>query len=178
MSFDHTKDNVMKGELALLDLEAIAHLTGKSLYTGSVNIAKFEDLIVSAGNQITLAATPAANLKLYIKEGSRDNGTAQVLGNASTPNQYSITGAVVTLNSSTCASGSRIHAYYDYASDSDARTITFTADKFPSYIRITGDSFGTDEVTGEVNYMKIDIKKAKVKNNWSLTLKSTVKFIN
>ena len=26
---------------------------------------------------------------------------------------------------------------------------------------------------GEVNYMKIDIKKAKVKNNWTLTLKST-----
>jgi len=173
LSFDHTKDNVMKGELALLDLNAIAHLTGKSLYTGAVSVAKFEDLTVSAGNQITLAATPTANLRLYIKSGSRDNGTEQILGNASTPNQYSITGNLVTLNSSTCASGSGILAYYDYSSSATSRTITFTADKFPSYVRITGDSFGTDAVTGEVNYMKIDIKKAKVKNNWSLTLKST-----
>lgn len=152
LSFDHTKDNIMKGELALLDLNAIAHLTGKSLYTGSVNVPKFEDLTVSAGNQITLAATPVSGtLKLYIKDGSRDNGTEQTSGSSSTPNQYSITGAVVTLNSSTCASGSHILAYYDYATDSDARTITFTADKFPSYVRITGDSFGTDEVT--VNFI-------------------------
>lgn len=174
LAFDHTKDMMFKTELPLIDLESISMLTGKDMLTGAGSVPKFESLKVDGSNQVTLAATPVTGtLKVYLKSGSRDNGTEQTAGSTAVANQYTIAGQTITFNATSCPENTYVQCYYDYTSDSDARRITFTADKFPDYVRISGDSFLVDEVTGATSYAKIDIKKAKVKNNFTLTMKST-----
>jgi hypothetical protein len=175
VSFDHTKNALMKNELPLVDLSFIELLTGKSMNVGSVNVHKREVLLASAGNTITLSATPVTGtLKVYLLEGNRDNGTEQTVGTpGSNQNEYSISGAIITLNSTTAPEDTKIVVSYDYATAATARRLTFTADKFPSYFRITADGLVTDEVTGESYVVKFDFKKVKPQNNFTLTMSST-----
>ena len=51
--------------------------------------------------------------------------------------------------------------------------MTFTADKFPGYFRITGDGIVTDQVDGADYYTKFDMLKVKPQNNFTLTMQST-----
>lgn len=175
LSFDHTKNATMKCELPLVDLEFIALLTGKPVAVEAKNLNKREVLLSSASNTITLSATPVnGTLKVYLLSGDRDNGTEQTVGNpATTQNAYSIAGAVITLNATTAPQNTKLVVTYDYSAPATTRTMTFTADKFPGYFRITGDGIVTDQVTGETYVVKFDIKKAKPKNNFSITMMST-----
>lgn len=175
MSFDHTKDASVKCELPLVDLEFIALLTGKSLSTGAVNVPKRQVLYASAGNTITLASTPVAGtLKLYLLTGGRDNGTEQIAGTpASVQNTYSISGTTVTLNSTTAPLGTGVIATYNYSAPSTTQTMTFTADKFPGYFRITGEGLATDADTGATVPVKFEILKCKPQNNFNITIKSS-----
>jgi len=121
-----------KAEMPLVDLTAVAMLTGKALNVGSVNIPKREVLTsVGATPTITLAATPVAGtLKIYAIS-NRDVGTEQTAGTpTSTQNQYSISGTTVTLNATSGVAGSTFSVSYTYASAATASTTTFTADKF------------------------------------------------
>jgi hypothetical protein len=174
LSFDHTKSMTFKGEMPLVDLNAIAMLSGKAIKIGTVNLPKRESLTVTAGNVITLAQPPiTGTLKVYTLSG-RDSGIEQTVGTpASTPNTYSIAGAVVTLNVTTAPVGSTFVAVYTYASPSTTTTTTFTADKFAGYVKISGVGVATDQVTGALVPVVFDIKKAKAKNNFSLTMKSS-----
>lgn len=175
VSFDHTKNATMKMELPLVDLSFIALLTGKAMNVGAVNVPKREVLTASASNTITLAATPVSGtLKIYVLSGDRDNGTEQTAGTpGTTQNEYSISGAVVTLNSTTAPSGTKFAVTYKYATPATTRQMTFTADKFPSYFRIVGDGIVTDQVEGVEYYTKFEIKKAKPQNNFTVTMMST-----
>jgi hypothetical protein len=174
-TFDHTKTCMFKCEMPVVDMEFLAELTGKSLNTGSVQINNRETLIVNASNQVTLAATPVeGTLRIYLKEGDRDNGTEQVEGTpVSNQNQYSITGNLVTLNATTCPDGTEIFVYYDYMTSATSRTITFTADKFPGYVRAVGTGIVTDQVTGAERVVKFDVKKCKPATTFSITQSST-----
>jgi hypothetical protein len=174
ISFDHTKNATMKCSLPLVDLEFIALLTGKDMRVESINIPKREVLLASAGNAITLSATPVTGtLKIYKLSGDRDMGTEQTLGSTSIVNQYTISGQVVSLNATTAPATTKFVCTYDYASPATTRTMTFTADKFPGYFRITGDGIVTDQVDGNSYYTKFDIFKAKPQNNYTITMMST-----
>jgi hypothetical protein len=169
VSFDHTKNMTMKTELPLVDLEFIALLTGKALSIGSVNVPKREILYADASNKITLSATPVSGtLKIYLLSNERDNGTEQTSGSPATVNQYSLSGAQATLNSTTAPVSTAFVVTYSYAAPATTRTMTFTADKFARYVRIVGQGIVTDQVTGE-NYVTVfDILKAKPKNNFTI----------
>lgn len=175
LSFDHTKDATMKCELPLVDLEFIALLTGKDLSVGAANVNKRQVLTVDASNQVTISSTPVTGtMKIYLLSGDRDNGTEQTVGvPATTENTYSITDWTITLNATTCPEDTKVVVTYDYATDATARKMTFTADKFPGYFRITGDGLVSDQVTGASVVTKFEILKAKPKNNFSITMMST-----
>ena len=174
LSFDHTKDMMMRCELPLVDLEFLSYLTGKALATGATTVPKREVLTASS-QTITLAATPTSELKIYLLTNDRDNGTEQVAGTpGSNENEYSITGAVVTLNSTTAPDGTEFVVTYKYTTIStDTRTMTFTADKFPGYVKINGYGIVTDQVDGNDYAVVFECLKAKPKNNWTLTMSST-----
>jgi len=174
LSFDHTKDMTMTTKMPLVDLSAIAMLTNKAVSIGAVNVPTRE-ILTSTSQIITLSHTPVTGtLKIYLLNGSRDVGTEQTLGTpATTENKYSISTATVTLNTTTAPDGTEFVCTYSYSAPSTTSTTTFTADKFASYVRVVGQGIVTDQVTGASVVSIFDVKKAKAKNDFTITMNST-----
>lgn len=175
LSFDHTKSMMLNAQLPLVDLNFVSLLTGKDLSIGAINVPQRDVLAANASNEITLTQTPVSGtLKIYLKSNDRDYGTEQTAGTpATTENEYSIVGTTVTLNATTAPEGTEFIAMYDYSAPSTTKTITFTADKFAKYLRITGDGIVTDQVTGSEEAVKFDFKKVKPQNNFTISMAST-----
>jgi hypothetical protein len=173
VKFDHTKNATFKLEVPLVDLSLLGYLTGKDLNIGSVTLPRREKLTATAASQIVLTSTPT-NLHMYVLSETRDYGTEQVSGTPATANQYVITGGTVTFNATSVPSGTEIICQYDYSSPATTRTITFTADKFPPYVRVCGYGQVTDQIEGSDTIITVfDVKKACPKSNFSITQKST-----
>lgn len=178
MSFDHTKTMDLKCTLPLVDLTMLAQLAGKPLTTGeAVILPKKEILTASVTNTITLSETTPAvgTLQVYLLSGDRDLGIVQAVGTPATaPNTYSIAvGGVITLNTTTAPVGTKFIAFYDYTSGVTVTQVTFTANDFPGYMRVTGEGLATDFVTGNVVPTLFDVKKCKLQSNFSITMSST-----
>ncbi len=171
LGFDHSKTTTMKMTLPLVDTEALSILVGKDVAVGAATAPKTE-ILTSATQIITLASTPLANtLKIFKVIGDIDYSTEQVAGTpASTENKYSIADSTtITLNSTTAPDGTKFICYYNYTTDADAEKITLTANNFPTYMRITGEGIATDKYSGNTYAVIFDIKKAKVKPNFTYT---------
>jgi hypothetical protein len=175
LSFDHTKEQSLMLSLPLLDMEFVSFLTGKDLSVGATNVPIREVLTANASNEIELSQTPVTGtLKIYPKVNLRDVGPEQEAGTpATTENEYSIVGTTITLNATTAPQGTEFVVYYDYSAPSTTKTITFTADSFADYLRITGEGIVTDEQTGNTEVVKFDFKKCKPQNNFTVTMSST-----
>jgi hypothetical protein len=174
VSMDYQKDCTFKCTLALVDIKVIAEKLGSAVTTAAATVPKKELLAASASNTITLTETPlAGTLKIYKKSDERDLGTLQTTGTpATTVDTYSITDKVVTLNPTTAPEGAGFYVFYDYTSGTATDTIKITANNFPGFIRIIGDGFATDDQTGEYIPITFDIRKAKVKQDFEITMKS------
>lgn len=174
LSFDHSKDMNFTAKIPLVDLSTLAMLTSKPLSIGATNVPIREVLTASASNTITLSSTPVTGtIKIYLVSG-RDVGVEQTVGTpGTTPNTYSISGLVVTLNATTAPQGTTFVCTYSYSAPATTATTTFAADKFTNYVRIVGTGLITDEITGAIVPTVFDIKKAKAKNDFTLTMSST-----
>jgi len=174
LSMDHTSDATFKATLPLLDTSALASMTGKALVTGATQIPKKEVITIISAGTMTLAATPlTGSLKIYKILNNRDISTEQTVGTpTTTPDQYTIANAIVTLNVTTAAVDTKFLAVYDYTSTALAKKMTITANNFPGYVRITGDALAVDQIDGLTYPVKFDIKKAKVKPGFEWTFAS------
>jgi len=174
LSMDHSKDATFKATLPLLDTSALSSMTGKALVTGATQVPKREIITITVAGTMTLANTPViGSLKIYKLLNNRDISTEQTVGTpATTPDQYTISTATVTLNVTTGAIGTKFLCVYDYTSTALAKKMTITANNFPGYVRITGDALAVDESDGLTYPVKFDIKKAKVKPGFEWTFAS------
>jgi hypothetical protein len=174
LDLDHTKDCMFNSVLPLVDIKALAVKLGRDVTTGAVSTPKKDILSASATNTITLSKTPlAGTLKIYKLSGERDLGIEQTVGTpATTVNEYSITGAEVTLNATTAPENTKFIAFYDYTSGTAAENIKITAADFPSFITITGRGLVDDDVTGLKVPVTFKVHKAKVKPEFELTMAS------
>lgn len=154
----------------MVDLEFLSFIAGKDLSTGAVNVPQYE-VLSSTSNVLTLTQTPVANtLKIYALLNSRDKGTEQTaVESAPSANQYTISGTTVTLGG-TVADGTEYKVYYDYQAGATTKTITFTANNFAGYVRLTGDGIVTDQYTGDTEIVKFDFKKCKPIGTYNLTM--------
>lgn len=173
-SFDHTKSGTFTLEMPLVDMSFLSQLTGQEITTGTANVPKREVLTV-ASSSVTLAATPVADsISVYILDDGRDYGTEQTVGTpASTENTYSIVDGVITLNTTSCPDDSKVIVEYKYAAPATTDTITFTANQFPEYMKINGVGLWFDEYAGSNKTVVFEVLKAKPKNNFTITQKST-----
>jgi hypothetical protein len=174
LSMDHSADATFKATLPLLDTSALASMTGKALVTGATQVPKKEIITIAVAGTMTLASPPVTgSLKIYKLLNNRDISTEQTVGTpATTPEQYTISSATVTLNVTTGAIGAKFLCVYDYTSSALAKKMTITANNFPGYVRITGDALAVDESDGLTYPVKFDIKKAKVKPGFEWTFAS------
>jgi len=159
----------------LVDLNALAMISGSPLNTGAVQVPKREVLFASATNKITLSETPVTGtLKVYKLISDRDYGTEQTVGTpGTTVDTYSISAKEITLNTTTAPEGTAFVVKYDYMTGATANQIKILADKFPGFVRITGEGLWRDQVLGTDRPVVFDIKKAKVKPNATLTMGSS-----
>lgn len=173
VSFDHTKSGMMTLEMPLVDLEFLAQLTGKDLSTGVATVP-YREVLTVASSTVTLSSTPtASSLSVYIQTDGRDYSTEQTLGSASNPNEYELTDGVITLNATSCPDDSKVICEYTYSSPATTNTTTFTANNFPDYMKIDGVGTWLDEYAGENKTVIFQVEKAKPRNNFSITQKST-----
>jgi len=172
LDLDHTKDCTFASMLPLVDINALAVKLGVSVTEGATSATMQEILTVSASNTITLSATPTGStLKLYKLSDERDLGVEQTAGTpASTPNEYSISGKVVTLNSTTAPENSKFIAFYEYTSGTTAQNVKITASDFPSFITITGRGIVDDDQDGQKIPVSFKVHKAKVQPQFELTM--------
>ena len=163
----------MTTKLPLVDLNVIAMLTSKPVVVGAASVPTRDNLI-SATQVINLSQIPVAGtLKIYLISG-RDVGVEQTLGlPGTTPNTYSVSGKIITLNVTTCPDGTNLVATYSYSAPTTTVTTTFTADKFAGYVRIVGQGLVTDQITGATVPTVFDVKKCKSLNDFSITMNST-----
>lgn len=172
LSFDHTKDMVFNSSLPLVDLNALAMITGRPLSVGAVIVPARRVLNASATHTITLPHTPlVGSLRIFRLSSERDDGVEQLVGTPATvPNTYSISGMIVTLNATTAPLGTAFVVYYNYTSVSTAQRITMTADRFPSAVSISGEGLWRNQVTELDTPVVFDVRRARVRPSFTLSM--------
>jgi hypothetical protein len=175
ISLDHTKDTMFNSMLPLVDVNALATKLGVSVTEGAATASITETLTADGSNQITLSHEPLANtLKIHKLAFERDLSTEQTAGTpASTPNEYSISTKTVTLNSTTAPSGTKFIVSYEYTSGTAAQNIKITASDFPNFITIRGRGLADDDQEGQKIPVSFKIHKAKVQQEFELTMEGT-----
>lgn len=155
---------------ALIDPKALAALTGNSLVTGATSIYKRERLLGASGTagntEFTLSETPIAGTISVFKNVDGDNlGEEVTLG--------TVTGSDVEVATTAIAVGAYAWVFYQYTSDADAQTMTITADKFPGFYKVIGDTVIRNENTGVDEPFQIVIHKAKLMPGFELTMQAS-----
>ena len=172
LGWDFNREATLTIQDALLSPTSLSLLAGNDVSIGSKNIDFREVLIVSSPNTVTLSHTPVGITGIYLTQDGYEHGAEQTAGTpATTENQYSIAAKVVTFNATSCPAGSKIIVYYTFASSADTHTVTISADKFPGYYKIIGDTVVRNESTGEDEPFQLVVAKAKMKADFTLTLK-------
>ena len=175
LDLDYDKECTFNSVLPIVDVTALATKLGKAVTTGAVTTLKKEILTTAGATPtITLAATPiAGSLKIYTLSNERDLGTEQTAGTpASQENTFSLSGAVVTMNSVSGVAGTKMVVFYDYTSGATAQNIKITASDFPNFITITGRGLVDDDQAGQKIPVTFRVHKAKVKPEFELTMAS------
>lgn len=171
LDLDHTKDCTFGAMLPIVDINALAVKLGKAVVKGETKATMKEVLPASATNTITLKETPLnGTLKVYKTVNERDLGTEQTVGVATNPNEYSIVGKIITLNSTTAPQHSKFTVTYEYTSGANAQNIKITASDFPGFITITGRGLVDDDQEGQKIPVSFKIHKAKVQPSFELAM--------
>jgi hypothetical protein len=171
LDIDHSKDCQYVASLPLIDINALAEKLGRSVSTGAKTAFKREILTADGSNQITVAGTPLSNtLIIHALDNDRDLGTEQTAGTpATTEDEYSISGLVVTLNATTAPEETKFVATYNYTSGENAQNIKITANDFPGFVTIRGRGLYDDDQLGVTVPVSFTIHKAKVLPSFELT---------
>lgn len=166
IAWDGTKDVNFKCEDCLISPQSFSRLLGSNLVTGA-QIVPFTEILVSSGASIQLSSTPyTINPTLYpMGIHSTDDRSTPVqeytLGSPSNPNEYSITGEVVTLPAGTVDGDMFIVNYYKQSSANNKRMIV-TSDQFPMTFKLTGYTLWRSEQDKKDYPCLITIPSAKL----------------
>lgn len=174
LDIDHSTDCTFNANLPLVDVRALATKLGRSVVVGAANAFKKEILTASASNTVTLAEEPVTGtLKIYKLVGERDPGVQQTAGvPGTTEDKFSIAVKIVTFNTVSVPSGTKLLITYDYTSGVLAQNVKITANDFPSFITIVGRGLVDDDQDGKIVPVSFKIHKAKVQPGFELTMES------
>lgn len=167
IAWDGEKDLKLTVETQLFTLEHIAMLTGESIISGAKDIYEVETVVVGSGGTIALRKAPvggAAAVAVF----PLVNGVI-----AKTPQPVeTVAGTTVTLDdTATVAQGDEVQVYYQYQAV-NSKSVSFTANGFPKYVKLVADTLYVDELKGEATDAQIIYYKAKLQPNFSLASSS------
>ncbi|MNI40552.1 hypothetical protein D3C73_947770 [compost metagenome] len=161
---------------AVFTNEVIAMMTGNDIKPGAKSIYQKEILKVE-GDKATLKFTPvnAVNGLISVYTLHADGTHDEEIGFASelASNKYTLTNKEISFKSGDLANGTEIVAYYQVATDTSAKTITVSSDKFAGTYKVVLDCLVRNIVDEKDYAAQIVINKAKMEDNWSITMAAT-----
>lgn len=160
---------------AVFTNEVIAMMTGNDIKKGSIAVYQRETLKVQA-DKVTLTFTPAVAdtlISVYKAEDDGTHGIEFVKAKTATPNtgEYSATGKVVTFKTGDLKDGDTAIVYYQAKTDTTAKTITVSSDKFAGSYKVVLDCLVRDTLTKQDYAAQIVIYNAKMEDNWKIEMK-------
>jgi hypothetical protein len=177
IAWDYDRQSTLAVEMEVFDLKWIALVAGSELETGEENIAKREVVRVGASKKATLAGSPVVGSVQVIAVGSDDiehigEPLAEVTGvDPVTANQFKVTGSEITF--ATDAVEGESFAVYYLVLDSQVKTISISADKFPKSFRVVADALIREKETSNDEFVQIEYPNAKPQSNFTITMSAT-----
>ncbi|WP_028562220.1 hypothetical protein [Paenibacillus pinihumi] len=158
---------------AVFTNDMVAMLTGNELVTAAAPVIKEEVLTVQGGT-VTLSCTPRNPGKLLSVNALGNNkAKGKVIQHAAaTPalDQYTVSGKKVTFGENTFADGDKVQIYMETLTAPDAKKITSSTDKFAGTYKLVLDCLVRDVYTEKDFAAQIVVHKAKIEDNWNLTM--------
>lgn len=171
--WDNNKQGKLTVALEVFDLKWLALLAGTDWNTGATDLFVRKELVVSATNQITLPSAPkSGTLSIFrLLDDRVTHGEEQLLGDPDqNENEYSISGAQVTLNEASAPQDSVFVAYYQTDSVATARTLEFKANQHPEAFEIVGDTFIRPKDGGADEFVQMRYPNARPISNFTVTM--------
>ncbi|MFD0712294.1 hypothetical protein [Paenibacillus sp. GCM10027626] len=168
IAWDGEKELTLTVETQLFSLEHLALITGESIVSGARDIYEVETLVVGADKKLELRKTPIG----------AENGVAvfpYINGVITHDSQAieSVTDKTVTLDAAaTVKPGDEVQVYYQYQV-MDSKKVSFTANGFPKYVKLVGDTLYVDELRGEAIDAQLVYYKAKLQPNFTIASSSS-----
>lgn len=186
LGFDHTKTVTLKLTLPLVDFKLLSKISGDDIKNKISKLFKAETKMVldgGASNYITLSKEPLDNtLFVNVLSGYReleDNLTVVDRGNKS-PNENECSVVVekdgeirLYLNKITCPVGSEIRAHYTHETRKETQKIVFSADKFPKFVTIKGETLFKNQVTTVDEIYNFIAYKGQIQTNFTLNMSAS-----
>lgn len=159
---------------AVFTNEVIAMMSGNDIQSGASNIYQREELTVTA-NKASISFTPvnATNGLISVYKLNDDGTHGEEIVYTSTTvaaGKYTLTTKQLTFNTGEFTDGTKIVAYYQVKTATDAKKITLTSDKFAGTYKVVLDCLVRNVVDEQDYAAQIVINKAKMEDNWSLSL--------
>lgn len=178
LGFDNEISAMLSASNAYITDGLLAIQSGNDVetLTDTTEIEEVEVVTVTS-DTATLTYTPTGTTDAEIKyayvvnsDGSWDTtGTVYEQAAAAASGKFSLSGKVITFNTSEIADGTEIGVKY-YPTVSSAKKFTRKTDTFSKTVRATAHCFFVDGCTGEILEGRIVFPKAKVSGNfdWSM----------
>lgn len=165
LGWDFNREATVQMQDALMSTKSISLMTGNNVTTGITNVHSREVLLTVAGTTGKSKVTPS-------KAPLAGSVTAFKLSDDATEVASTITTGDVIFDIADIPVGTQVVVYYQNATLATAQTIRITADKFPSYVKVVGDTVVRNAETGADEAFQIIIWKAKISPNFNLTFQA------
>lgn len=164
IGWDGNKDVLFKMEDALISPSTLAVLAGDEVVEGTRRVHKKEVLTVSGGS-VTVSETPidGPTLNVFKTTDGSDIGD-EVTTNTPVGNDIGLTGA---------SDGDLVIVDYYYDTGATTKTITISADKFPSYYTLEAETLFRRESDAMDVPALFTMPKIKIKPNFTITMQNT-----
>lgn len=178
IAWDYDRQGTLAVEMEVFDLKWLAVIAGSEFVTGEQSIAKREVVKVNSTKKVQLAgsaiqgsiqvvpvgADEVEHIGAPLKEvpaGDTEIGT----------NEFSATASELTF--STDAIDGTAYAVYYLVLDSQVKTMSISADKFPKAFRVIADALIREKETGRDEFIQIEYPNARPQSNFTITMSAT-----
>lgn len=185
LGFDHTKTTTLKLTLPLVDFKLLSKISGDDIQNKIAKMFKSETKMVldgGASNYITLEKEPLDNtLFVNILSGYREleDNLEVIERDNKNPDEGQCSIVIengeirLYLNKDTCPRGSEVRVHYTHESLAQTQKIIFSADKFPKFITLKGDTLFRNQVTTVDEVYNFIGYKGQFQTNFTLNMSAT-----
>lgn len=166
ISFFGSKTGTITFSTQIFSMDILGILIGSDVITNTASDIFEASNAKVQGSSVTLPKTPLASpapIAYKFVNGVKTTPVPIV----------SITGKEVSLDPMLVSDGDEVQVFYQWTTTSSTYSIAIAADKFPPYVKIVGDAFFVDEITGEEVDGQFVFYKARAMPNFTLSMSNT-----